>query len=147
MKTEFGKLIAALSMVGFLASVSSSVMATEDPAILAAAQKAVTASDHIAVAKSLEDEAKQLQVKVQEQKELLEQYEDKAYLFGRQAQDLQSHTSALVRKYEQVVNDDIKEAAAHRQMGAKLEQNNHAASGTQTLSAVSGSHGDSITLQ
>lgn len=147
MKTEAGKLFAALSMVGFLASVSSSVMATEDPAILAAARKAVTPSDHIAVAKSLEDEAKQMQVKVQEQKELLEQYEDKAYLYGRQAQDLQSHTSALVHKYEQVVNDDIKEAAAHRKMAAKLEQNNHAASGTQTLSAVSEPHRNGATLQ
>ncbi|MDN5753230.1 MAG: hypothetical protein L0H15_08100 [Nitrosospira sp.] len=136
MKTEFGKLIAALSMVGFLASVSSSAMAAEDPVILAAAQKAVTAGDHLAVAKALEDEARQMQVKAQEQTELLEHYEDKAYLFGRQAQDLQSHTSALVRKYERVVSEDIKEAAVHRQIAAKLEQNNQAASGTQTLSAT-----------
>ncbi|MDN5934927.1 MAG: hypothetical protein L0H75_01970 [Nitrosospira sp.] len=136
MKTEFGKLIAALSMVGFLASVSSSAMAAEDPVILAAAQKAVTAGDHLAVAKALEDEARQMQVKAQEQTELLEHYEDKAYLFGRQAQDLQSHTSALVRKYERVVSEDIKEAVVHRQIAAKLEQNNQAASGTQTLSAT-----------
>ncbi|MDN5880967.1 MAG: hypothetical protein L0H37_01215 [Nitrosospira sp.] len=146
MKTEFGKLIAALSMVGFLASVSSSAMATENSVILAAAKQAVTASDHIAVAKSLEEEAKQMQVKVEEQKELLEQYEDKAYLYGRQAQDLQSHTGALVRQYEQVVSDDIKEAAVHRQIAAKLEQNNYA-SGTQTLSAASGTHGNGATLQ
>ena len=146
MKTEFGKLIAALSMVGFLASASSPVMATENPAILAAAQKAVTSSDHIAVAKSLEVEAKQMQAKVQEQKELLEQYEDKAYLYGRRAQDLQSHTSALVREYEQIVNDDIREAAAHRQIASKLDEN-HAASGVQTLSAVSGSDRNSTTLQ
>ena len=144
MKTEFGELFAALSMIGVLASVSPSVMATEDPAILAAAQKAVTPGDHIAVAKSLEEEAKQIQAKVEEQKALLEQYENKSYLYGRQAQDLQSHTSALVREYEQVVNDDIKEAAAHRQMASKLEEN-HAASGTQTLSAVSRSHRNSAT--
>lgn len=146
MKTEFGKLFAALSMIGFLASVSPSVMATENPAILAAAQKAVTSNDHIAVAKSLEDEAKQMQAKVQEQKELLEQYEDKAYLYGRRAQDLQSHTSALVREYEQIVNDDIREAAAHRQIASRLDKN-HAVSSAQTLSAVSGSHRNSTTLQ
>lgn len=146
MKTEFGKLFAALSMIGFLAAVSSSVMATENPAILAAAQKAVTSNDHIAVAKSLEDEAKQLQAKIQEQKVLLEQYENKSYLYGRQAQDLQSHTSALVREYEQIVNDDIQEAAAHRQMASKLDEN-HAASGIQTLSAVNGPHRNSTTLQ
>ena len=146
MKTEFGKLIAAVSMAGFLASASSFVMATENPAILAAAQKAVTSSDHVAVAKSLEAEAKQMQAKVQEQKELLEQYESKSYLYGRQAQDLQSHTGALVREYEQIANDDIKEAAAHRQMASKLDET-HAASGTQTLSAVSGSDRNSTTLQ
>ena len=146
MKTEFGKLIAAVSMAGFLASASSFVMATENPAILAAAQKAVTSSDHVAVAKSLEAEAKQMQAKVQEQKELLEQYEDKAYLYGRRAQDLQSHTGALVREYEQIVNDDIREAAAHRQIASKLDET-HAASGTQTLSAVSGSDRNSTTLQ
>ncbi|MDN5882026.1 MAG: hypothetical protein L0H37_06625 [Nitrosospira sp.] len=133
MKTK--NIVAALSMMGFLASVSLSVRATEDPVILAAAKQAVTAGDHIAVAKSLEEEAKQMQVKVEEQKELLEQYEDKAYLYGRQAQDLQSHTSALVNKYEQVVNDDIKEAVVHRQIAAKLEQNNYA-SGTQELIAA-----------
>ena len=146
MKTEFGKLFAALSMVGFLASVSPSVMATENAVILAAAQKAVTSNDHIAVAKYLEAEAKQMQAKVQEQKELLEQYEDKAYLYGRRAQDLQSHTTAQVREYEQIVNDDIREAAAHRQIASKLDEN-HAASGVQTLSAVSGSHQNSTTLQ
>ncbi len=137
MKTK--KIVATFTMVGFLASVSSPVMATEDPAILSAVQKAVTASDHIAVAKSLENEAKQMQLKVKEQKELLGQYEDKSYLYGRQAQDLQSHTGALVREYEQVVNDDIKEAAAHRQMAATLEQNDQAASTPQDRIAVTAS--------
>ncbi|MDN5753931.1 MAG: hypothetical protein L0H15_11770, partial [Nitrosospira sp.] len=64
MKTK--NIVAALSMMGFLASVSLSVRATEDPVILAAAKQAVTAGDHIAVAKSLEEEAKQMQVKVEE---------------------------------------------------------------------------------
>ncbi|KIO48916.1 hypothetical protein [Nitrosospira sp. NpAV] len=146
MKTEFGKFLAALSMVGLMAAVSPSAMATENPAILAAAQKAVTSHDHIAVAKSLEAEAKQMQAKVQEQKELLEQYENKSYLYGRQAQDLQSHTGALVRQYEQIMNDDIKEAAAHRQIASKLDEN-HAASDTQTLSAASGLHQSSTMLQ
>ena len=39
--------------------------------------------------------------KAEEQKKLLEHYEEKSYLYGRQAQDLESHTSALVRKYEE----------------------------------------------
>ena len=87
-----------------------------------------------------------MQAKVKEQKELLEQYQDKSYLYGRQAQDLQSHTEALVRNYEQAATANIQEAALHRQMASKLEEN-HAASGTQRLSAVDGLHRNSATPQ
>ena len=52
-----------------------------------------------------------MQTKVKEQKELLEQYQDKSYLYGRQAQDLQSHTAGLVRNYEQTATTNIQEAA------------------------------------
>jgi hypothetical protein len=130
MKTKFGKAFAALSMAGLLASLNLSATAAEPvetPEIRAAAQKAVTRSDHEAVAKFYEDAARQMQVKVKEQKELLEHYENKSYLYGRQAQDLQSHTYAQVRDYEQAVEVNIREASLHRQMASKLEKN-HAAS-------------------
>ena len=106
MKTKFGKFFAALSMVGLLASLSPSATASQPvdvPEIRAAAEKAVTRSDHEAVAKSYEDAAQKMQAKVKEQTELLEHYENKSYLYGRQAQDLQSHTYAQVRNYEQAV--------------------------------------------
>lgn len=140
MKTK--NIFAALSVIGFLASVSPFATATENPDILAAARNAVTRSDHEAVAKSYEDEARQIQAKVEEQKELLEQYENKSYLYGRRAQDLQSHTVALLRKYEQIVNEDIKEAAAHRQMASKLGQNDRAASDPQQLVNVGASRSE-----
>ena len=130
MKTKFGKVFAALSMVGLLASPNLSATAAqpvETPQIRAAAQKAVTRSDHEAVAKFYEDAARQMQAKAKEQKELLEHYENKSYLYGRQAQDLQSHTYAQVRDYEQAVEVNIREASLHRQMASKLEEN-HAAS-------------------
>ncbi|MDQ3185030.1 MAG: hypothetical protein M3Q16_00895 [Pseudomonadota bacterium] len=135
MKTKFGKFFAALSMVGLLASLSPSATAAQPvdtPEIRAAAQKAVTRSDHEAVAKFYEDAAKQMRVKVKEQKELLEHYENKSYLYGRQAQDLQSHAYAQVRDYEQAVEVNIREASLHRQMASKLDEN-HAASVTQDL--------------
>jgi hypothetical protein len=142
MKTKSGNIFAALSMVGLLASLSPSVTAAQPsvhpvdtPEIRTAAQNATTRSDHEAVAKYYEDAAAQMQVKVKEQKELLEQYENKSYLYGRQAQDLQAHTEALIRNYEQTVKANIQEAALHRQMASKLEEN-HAASDTQRLSAV-----------
>ncbi|MEO7560043.1 MAG: hypothetical protein ABIT23_07300 [Nitrosospira sp.] len=139
MKTKSGNIFAVLSMVGLLASLSPSVIAAQPvdtPEIRAAAQNATTPNDHEAVAKYYENAATQMQVKVEEQKELLEHYEDKSYLYGRRAQDLQSHTAALVRHYEKTVRANIQEAALHRQMASKLEEN-HAASGTQALSAVS----------
>ncbi|MBA2657967.1 MAG: hypothetical protein H0U72_00005 [Nitrosospira sp.] len=135
MKTKFGKFFAALSMAGLLASLNPSATAAQPvdtPEIRAAAQKATTRSDHEAVAKYYEDAAKQMQAKVKEQKELLEHYENKSYLYGRQAQDMQSHTEALVRNYEQTVSATIQEATLHRQMASKLKEN-RAASVTQDL--------------
>lgn len=133
MKTKFGKFFAALSMVGLLALLSPSATASQPvdaPEIRAAAEKAVTRSDHEAVAKSYEDAAQKMQAKVKEQTELLEHYENKSYLYGRQAQDLQSHTYAQVRNYEQAVEVNVGEASLHRQMASKLEEN-HAASVTR----------------
>ncbi|KIO48329.1 hypothetical protein [Nitrosospira sp. NpAV] len=138
MKTKLENIFAALSIVGLLVSLSPSAIAArsaDNPEILAAAQNATTRSDHEAVAKSYEDAAAQMQAKVEEQKELLEHYEDKSYLYGRRAQDLQSHTTALVRHYEKAVKTNIQEAALHRQIASKLEEQ-HAPSGTQTASAA-----------
>ncbi|SCX95255.1 hypothetical protein SAMN05216420_101433 [Nitrosospira sp. Nl5] len=138
MKTK--NIFGVLSVIGLLASPLAT--ATENPEILSAAKNAVTRSDHEAVAKFYEDEARQIQAKVEEQKGLLEQYENKSYLYGRQAQDLQSHTVALLRKYEQIVNEDIKEAAAHRQMASRLGQSDHAASDSQQLVTVGASRSE-----
>ena len=135
MKTKLGHIFAALSLVGLLASLSTFATAAQPldtPEIRAAAQKAVTRSDHVAVAKLYEDAVQQMQVKVKEQKELLEHYENKSYLYGRQAQHLQSHAEALVRLYEQTVSADIQLADLHRQMASKLSEN-YAASRNQAL--------------
>src|SRR6185437_794508 len=133
MKTISGNIFAVLSMVGLLASMSPLAIAaklTDTPEIRAAVQNATTRGDHEAIAKYYENAATQMQAKVKEEKELLEQYENKSYLYGRQAQDLQSHTAALIRNHEQTVAADIQEAALHRQMASKLDEN-HAASETQ----------------
>ena len=139
MKTKFGNVLAALSMIGVLASASSSVVAAQPidtPEIRAAARNAVTRGDHDAIARYYEKTAAQMQAKVTEQKALLEQYENKSYLYGRQAQDLQSHTAALIRDYEKSVEASTQVAALHRQMAAKLNQN-HAAN-TQLPQSESG---------
>lgn len=140
MKTKVGNIVAALSMAGLLISLSPSATAAkpaDTPEIRAAAQHATTRSDHEAVAKYYEDAAKQMQVKAEEQKELLEHYENKSYLYGRRAQDLQAHAYAQVRDYEQAIEANIKEASLHRQMASKLNEN-HAASASNTLDVVNG---------
>jgi hypothetical protein len=134
MKTKSGNIFAVLSMAALLVSMSPLAIAAgpiDTPEIRAAVQKATTRSDHEAVAKYYENAATQMQAKVKEEKELLERYENKSYLYGRQAQDLQSHTAALIRRHEQTVAADMQEAALHRQMASKLDKN-HAASGTQS---------------
>jgi hypothetical protein len=64
-----------------------------------------TPNDHDAVVKHFEDVAKEMQVKQEEQEKLLEHYEAKSYLYGRQAQDLKSHCQALVRNYRQAAEE------------------------------------------
>jgi hypothetical protein len=85
-------------------------------------QIVATAHDHEVVAKHYDDVAMQAQAKVKEQKELLEQYQNKTYLYGRQAQELQSHSEALIRDYEQTVRANVLEAAMHRQMASRLQE-------------------------
>jgi hypothetical protein len=139
MKTNLVSTLAVLSVVASLAVLSPAAMAaqpTDTPEIRSAAQNATTPSDHEAVAKKYENVAAQLQAKMKEQNELLEQYQNKSYLYGRQAQDLQSHTEALIRDYEQTVAATIEEAAAHRQMASKLQEKH--ASDTQRTNTVSG---------
>jgi hypothetical protein len=148
MKTLFGNVLAAISVAGLLASAAFSVNAAQPadtPEIRAAAQNAATPGDHLAVAKSYEDMAKQLQAKAQEQQALLEQYQSKSYMYGRQAQDLQSHTEALARKYEATASATMQEAALHRQIAAKLESN-PVASDAQKLNVVSGAHQNDSTI-
>ncbi|SCX88759.1 hypothetical protein [Nitrosospira sp. Nsp13] len=108
---------AAMSL-GLLAACAqmTPLEAVQNTHVRKAAQNARTRSDHDALTKYFEDKAKEMHSKGEEQKKLLEHYEQKSYLYGRQAQDLESRTSALVRKYEEIERASIKEATAHRHM-------------------------------
>lgn len=139
MKTKLTNIL-ALSMAALLALLSPIAMATaplDTPEIRAAAQNATTQSDHERLAKYYEDAAAQMQAKVAEKKELLEYYEDKSYIYGRRAQDLQSHTHALIRNYKKTVKATLQAAAMHWQIASILNAN-HAAYDSQTPGGVSG---------
>ncbi|KIO49087.1 hypothetical protein [Nitrosospira sp. NpAV] len=119
-------IVTALSTIGLLASCAP--MATyetgEGPTGLAGIQNATTPSEHKTLAKYHEDKADDLWIKAKEQKQLLEHYEEKSYLYGKRAQDLQAHTWALIRNYERAAMASIKEAATHRQVASELEKDN-----------------------
>ena len=101
------------------------------------AQNAKTRSDHDALSKYFEKAAREMQTKADEQKKLLEHYEEKGYLYGRQAQDLKSHTAALLRKYEANADENIREAAAHRQMALEQAKREFAARDGQGVNVES----------
>ncbi|KIO48252.1 hypothetical protein SQ11_13300 [Nitrosospira sp. NpAV] len=128
---------AILSLLGLLAvGAPIDTVKAENLTDQSAIQLVASSSEHSVLAKDFEDAARQMQAKSDEQKKLLEHYEDKSYLYGKQAQDLQSHTSALIRKYEQAARSNMKEAIAHRQM-AQQPDHNYAIHGSQMPHAES----------
>lgn len=149
-------IVAALSILGLFGLPASSAFAVENTDVYLSRQNAATPSErkavekyyeeearkrHEIVARYYEDEAGKMQAKVEELKRLLEHYEDKSYLYGKKAQDLQAHTEALVRKYENAAVTDATEAASHRKIASKLRDNErrYAESSSQRLSAIDGS--------
>jgi hypothetical protein len=103
--------IAVLSLLGLLAAGAPLSTVKAETLIQAAA----SSSDHIVLAKRFEDVAREMQAKADEQKKLLEQYEQ-THLYGWQARNLKSQAAALIRKYEQAARSNMKEAMTHRQM-------------------------------
>jgi len=143
MKTR--SLVATLSLLGLLAGFgpASAVDRTPDAATIRAGERsAVSRDDHERVAAYHENAAREAQAKLEEQKQLLEQYESKSYLYGRQAQDLQSHADALIRKLEHTVDENVKQAALHRRIAQQIP-----ASGAQQLSAVDESSRNGISRE
>jgi hypothetical protein len=86
---------------------------------------------HIARAKYYEEMAMNLSMKAKEQEQLLEHYEEKSYLYGKRAQDLQAHTWALLRKYQRASRENFSKAADHRRIGSDPEKNNYFSSHQQ----------------
>jgi hypothetical protein len=102
---------ATLSLLAVFAAFSPFAGAVEDLDIEAAVKSAKTRSDH---------ETKEARAKAEEQQSLLEEYESKGYLHGRNAEDMKARASAALRKYEKAAQASSKEAALHRQTAAQL---------------------------
>jgi hypothetical protein len=107
--------IAVLSLLGLLAAGTSISTVKAETIPESAIQAVAASSEHIVLAKRFEDAAREMQAKADEQKKLLEQYEQ-THLYGWQARNLKSQTAALIHKYEQAARSNMKEAMIHRQM-------------------------------
>jgi septal ring factor EnvC (AmiA/AmiB activator) len=79
-------------------------------------RNAGTKADHEALAQHYEEAAKEMQLKVEEHKKLLSQYQSESYLYGRQAEDLKAHCQRLIDVYEKAAEENLSMAKLHRQM-------------------------------
>ncbi len=61
------------------------------------------AVQHESLTKHFEDEASEMQLKVDEHKKFLSHFESKRYVYGRHADDLKAHSQKMIRIYEQAV--------------------------------------------
>lgn len=112
MKTKL--LMALLLVTGLL--VACSEMNPHPMDMSQAVQNASSKADHEALAKHYEEAAKDLQLKVEEHKQLLSQYQSKSYIYGKQTDALISHCRVLIDAYEKAAEANLSMAAMHRQM-------------------------------
>lgn len=124
---ENGSFVGTLYVITIATALMSSAGATADMHTRVASESAMTRSDHEAMAISYENAALELQAKAQKKTQLLEQYQGKSYLYGRQAQDLQAHAHASIRKYDRAAKEKMTKADTHRQIAAGLEKNAYCA--------------------
>ncbi|MBA3755096.1 MAG: hypothetical protein H0X02_02190 [Nitrosomonas sp.] len=109
--------LAALIISSFL--VSNVSMAAESADISDAKTK--TSIDHIKLAEYYENEVKALRAKMEEEKKILDEYENHSYYYGPEGQLYQSHHEALLREYEKAAERNMEMAASHRKMAERVK--------------------------
>ena len=115
-------LLFLVGLLGACAPMSKNVVKERVASHAAIQQNTATPSEHHALAKHFEDAAREMQAKAEEQKALLQRYEN-GNLYGWQSHSLKSNALALIRKYEQAAQSKMREAVSHRQTAQKLEEN------------------------
>lgn len=92
-------LIATLFALGVLVSCAHTDPHSMD--MSSAIRNAKTRADHNALAQYYENAAKRMQARAQAERNMMNEYTRHGYYYGRSTEDLQEHTEALVRVYEQ----------------------------------------------
>jgi len=118
---KFFVMAATLGLLGACAPMSP-YEAVDSPAVRKTVENARTPGDHAALVTYFENLAAEMRIKAEEQRQLLQHFQEKSYLYGRQAQDRQSHTWALMNRYERAAKASMGKAASHRRLAAGLEQ-------------------------
>ncbi len=85
------------------------------------AETDLTNASHETLVTYHENIVKEAELKLAEHKQNLEDYEVHSYYYGRQGQDFQSHETANIEYYEEVITENLKAAELHRKMAS--EQN------------------------
>ena len=101
-------LLAFISLV-FFAQISSASASPTD----------AVSGDHDAVARHYENLANDAKTRLQENRAILAEYEAHPYYYGRQGQDLLSHTTANIREYEKALQENLSNADLHKRMAAE----------------------------
>ena len=112
---------ATLGLLGACAPMSP-YEAVDSPAVRKTVENARTPGDHAALVTYFENLAAEMRIKAEEQRQRLQHFQEKSYLYGRQAQDRQSHTWALMNRYERAAKASMGKAASHRRLAAGIEQ-------------------------
>ncbi|MDX8130327.1 hypothetical protein QLH52_23755 [Methylomonas sp. OY6] len=76
------------------------------------------AIQHETLAKHFQDEANELQTKIEEHKKFLSRFDSQRYVYGRHANDLKAHSQEVIDLYQQAVT-------ANRDMAEMLREADH----------------------
>ena len=87
----------------------------------ASAEEILTTQDHLQNAKRHEAILKEAEIKLEEHKAALEDYESRPYYYGRRGQDFQSHEIANIREYEKIVGENKAQAAFHYKLAGESQ--------------------------
>ncbi|MBY0483515.1 hypothetical protein [Nitrosomonas sp.] len=96
-------------------------MAADSANVSNAEAKAKTSFDHIKLAEYYENEANALKAKAEEQRKLLEEYQNHSEYYGREGQEFESHHEALLREYTKATERNNEMAVSHRNMSKKVK--------------------------
>jgi hypothetical protein len=111
-KYKFFLPLLALTLIASCAQMNPSVVAQAD----------IAHNDHDALVKYYENLANEVETKLYTNKKILEECESHPYYYGAQGQDLRSHSSANIRKYEKTLKESLYFADLHRKKLSEQDQ-------------------------